>query len=704
MIMAEGVIPMVKTHDTGTDCYLWIAAGVLFLLVFAAYSNTFESTWHLDDYPNVVNNKNLHLKELTRESLVKTFYSRERSFSEIYRPVACLTFAFNWYLGQNNVVGYHLVNISFHFITAFFLFLTIFNLYRSPNLVRGNCQHRYGIALLAAALWALNPIQTQAVTYIVQRMAIMAAMFCIIAIYFYVNCRLNKKTWHQGLYIAGCAVSYVLAIGSKENAVVLPVALFLIEAVFFQNLNSPRVKKILTVTAITIGFLMVVVFAYCIINANELVFLKGYRHRSFSLGQRLMTQPGIIVFYLSQLLYPMPNRLSIEHDFVLASSPFEPWTNIPAFLLLMIILGFAFFQVRKRPVLAFALLFFFVNQLIESSLLPLEMVFEHRNYLPSLFLFFPVSAGLFWLVDCYGEKNRFLQRLLAVSMILFVAGAGISTFTRNRAWATEKSLWEDAIRKAPGRARPAYNLAKHYAGIGQLDAAEQLYRRALVLAASRPDYSRMMSFNGLASIYFGKQDYETAAGLCLKALEIDSGFENARYNLVLALAKLGRWDRVSEQLDLLLVRRENSKIYTFFKGEVLLKQKKPQAALGYFHKALKAGRQDKKTMLNAGIALHLMDRNSQAEWFLRQAKSKSPRDIRPYIYLIDIGMRTDNSAKTDMYLKELIGAVRVKTLAVKTRTCFEDYYLSQFSRELICSAVNERIFRLSDKLDRTGEL
>ena len=446
-----------------------------------------------------------------------------------------------------------------------------------------------------------------------------------------------------------------------------------------------------------------VICAYLIVNADDLSILKGYQHRSFTLWQRLMTEPRIIVFYLSQLFYPMSYRLSIEHDIILSNSLFEPWTNIPAILLIGLLIGIGLLQANKRPVVAFALVFYFVNHLVESSLLPLELVFEHRNYLPSLFLFFPIAAGLIWLMDYFNQKNRFIFRVLGAFMVLLVLGLGISTYARNMTWATEKTLWEDAIKKAPGRARPAYNLAKYYAGTGRLDVALQLYHKALVLESSRPAYSRALSLNGMASIYYMKQDYENVVKFCQRSLEIDPGFETARYNLALALAKLDRWDDVSDEIDRLLAGRRNSKKYMVLKGELLFKQRKPAEALLYFRKALQLGPYDKKTLLYVGISLNLIQQYHQAEWFFRQVKSKWPGDIRAYIYLVDASMKAGGLDKTELYLDELVSAFKVHTLAAKMKNCLETFYLTHRARELLCSAVSDKIKRLSDDMARIGE-
>ena len=114
------------------------AFALLFFLVFLIYSNTFQASWHLDDYHNILENPWLKIENLQPQSIIQTFYASfdrgQYSKNKIYRPVVCLTLALNWYFGQDNPFGYHLVNIAVHFITAFMLFLTILALFESPAL------------------------------------------------------------------------------------------------------------------------------------------------------------------------------------------------------------------------------------------------------------------------------------------------------------------------------------------------------------------------------------------------------------------------------------------------------------------------------------------------------------------------------------------------------------------------------------------
>jgi len=379
----------------------------LFLLILIIYSNTFDAAWHLDDYQNITQNPHFYkIKNLNVSTLWASLHSPVSQ--RISRPVAMLSFAFNWYVGSDHVVGYHIVNLLIHLLTAFFLYLTILNLFKAPNL-KDRYQESAGfIALLAAVLWAIHPIQTQAVTYVVQRMACMAAMFYVFGLYCYIKARLESSKKFKIIMFLGCGLSFLLGLGSKENTVTFPIVLGLIEVLFFQDLNDRQTRRICFRGLIAGGILIFLGGAVMFLNGNPLSLLKESDFRHFTPTQRLMTEPRIVVFYLSQIFYPIISRYSIEHDIAVSTSLLDPWSTLPGIILVLVLIGIGLSQMKKRPILSFTILFFFLNHVIESSFIALELVFEHRNYLPSLFLFLPVAVVIKWLFDYYKKRNRSL--------------------------------------------------------------------------------------------------------------------------------------------------------------------------------------------------------------------------------------------------------------------------------------------------------
>lgn len=171
--------------------------GFLFAIVFVIYGNTFHASWHMDDYHNIVDNPHLHITDIKPETVIQTFYSsydggKYRS-EKLYRPVACLSFALNCYFGGRNVFGYHIVNLTIHLFAAFILYLVIRKLLQSPGIGGGYRENEFIIAAFSAALWAAAPIQTQAVTYIAQRMASLSAMFYLLGLYCFLKGRTDLR-------------------------------------------------------------------------------------------------------------------------------------------------------------------------------------------------------------------------------------------------------------------------------------------------------------------------------------------------------------------------------------------------------------------------------------------------------------------------------------------------------------------------------
>ncbi|MBU4131640.1 MAG: hypothetical protein KKF12_12540, partial [Proteobacteria bacterium] len=367
--------------------FLIPAAVLLGLFVFVVYSNTFNASWHFDDYINIVKNPHIMVSDLYPKTLINTFYAStdngRYAGKNLYRPIPMFTFALNWYWGKDSVTGYHCVNIGIHFLSALFLFLSILNLLKTPNIAAWLTENRYAIALLSSLLWAIHPIQTQAVTYIVQRMTAMAAMFFIASLYGYVKARLTRHAFKKVLFFSISMVLFVCAVLSKENAVMLPLVLLILEFVFFQDLSDKKIRNRALVFAFFGVIAFIILSTSLFLDNNLLKFLEGYEKRSFTLAQRLMTEPRIVIHYLYQIFYPVDSLYSLENNLPLSLSLFSPWTTLPSMCAILALMAAGLWHIRKYPIFGFAVFFFFLNHFIESSFFPLELRFEHRNYLPS---------------------------------------------------------------------------------------------------------------------------------------------------------------------------------------------------------------------------------------------------------------------------------------------------------------------------------
>jgi tetratricopeptide (TPR) repeat protein len=635
---------------------------LLFLIVLAAYSNALQTAWHLDDYPNIVENSRLHITDLSSDSIFKTFFAHPVSGNGFRRPMVWPTFAINWYLGKDDVTGYHALNLFIHFLTGSILFFTILNLFKSPNLRGKYSGAEPSIALFAATLWAINPIQSQAVTYIVQRMALMAAMFYILGIYFYVKARTNTSPFKRIFYYLGCFLSFVCACGSKENAIMLPAALFLTEIVFYQNLSLTKTRRVLLGVATGTGLLVIIAGAIFFMKEEPPFFLKGYAFRPFSLAERLMTEPRILMHYLSQIFYPLPNRLSIHHDVMVSTSLWQPWTTLPSIAGVLILIVLGGLQIQKRPILAFSILFFFMNHLVESTILPLELVFEHRNYLPSLFLFWPISVGIHWLLSNFRQKKPFFYKMTFAFSIFLIMGLATSTFIRNMAWATEQTLWTDALRKAPGSSRPYFRLAEYYSKQGRLDESIALLKKGFSLRHQMPKQAEVIFYNNMGNTYRKKHEYEKAIQYLKQALEIVPNDTIVRKNMALVFIDSQRWLEAAEHIDILIKKRYNSEVYLNLKALILIKQNKLEEAIPYLADALRLAPNSRETLLYAGVTQSLLGRYEKADWFLKRAHSIYPKDPLILVCLADNSLRARKNEAADSYLDSLLTVMDEKKL------------------------------------------
>ncbi|MBW2049159.1 MAG: tetratricopeptide repeat protein [Deltaproteobacteria bacterium] len=455
------------------------ACVVLLTLILIVYSNTFHASWHFDDVNNILKNRPLHLSGLGLTEIKKTFTAHWSGTGKLYRPVACLSFAVNYYLGGTEVAGYHWVNILIHILSSIFLYLFVYHTLNLPLLKGRYGSNSYFIALLSATLWAVNPVQTQSVTYIVQRMTSMAGMFSIMAIYFYLKGRISSGNPKKLIHYLACGGSGLLALGSKETALMLPMVILLYDLFLIQGVTKRSLKRyslfFLMAVVVCLGFALVLE-GPSILDPQWIA--AGYWNKGFTLWQRLLTGPRIILFYISLLLYPMPDRLCLEHGITLSTGLFTPVSTLISILTLGLILSLAVAVAKKRPLISFCIIFFFMNHLVEASVFPLELIFEHRNYLPSMLFFVPIAI-LFSAGISYFAERRPLRWLITGFMVLLIVGWGNATFLRNGVWYSDETLWLDCAEKYPQLARPRHNLGVYYGNRGMPEKAVSEYLAAL---------------------------------------------------------------------------------------------------------------------------------------------------------------------------------------------------------------------------------
>lgn len=503
----------------------FLALLLLSAVTITIYSHTLGSPFVLDDSANILKNQYIRIADLKPESL----YNAAFKSLLIKRPVSNISFALNYYFGHYNVLGYHIVNIFIHMTSGMVLYLFLRITLNISSPIRPQARL---ISFFVALIWLVHPVQTQSVTYIVQRMTGMAALFYLLTMLLYAKARmLNEqgrlKTRKKGityahLYIIGAFFSGIIALGSKENSVTLPFFLILYEWFFFQDMKQDWLKRNGVYFLGIFSLFLLLVFIY--VGGNPFAkILSQYQTRDFSLVQRLLTESRVVIYYLTLLAFPHPSRLNLEHDFPLSYSLTDPVTTIVSIGFIIGMLIVAILIAGKERLLSFCILWFLGNLVLESSFIGLEIIFEHRLYLPSMLIsIIPVTLFFRHIKSEYAAKGI---------LCLFIMVFSIWTYQRNQIWKDEITLFTDCVQKSPNKARPHISLGIALIRAGRNDEAMIVLSKAVQLnpksASAHNSYGVALSIGG---------DFEQAIPHFEEAIRILPIYKEAKHNLDKALA------------------------------------------------------------------------------------------------------------------------------------------------------------------------
>ncbi|WP_339137801.1 MAG: tetratricopeptide repeat protein [Candidatus Electrothrix sp. GW3-4] len=677
----------------------FVHTGLIICFTLLLYGNILSNGWHLDDTGNILHNTPLHLTFLQLDTLFKTFYAHPESTGKLYRPISNFSFALNWFFGKDNPVGYHLVDISIHLLSAIILYLSCIQLLNTPALRRKNYSHiqKKNIALLAAILWLTAPIHTSAVTYIVQRMAQLASLFSVSAIFFYLQTRLTRRNSrvYQLTYLTGFLCCALLALASKENAILLFPSLALIEGIFFlqfakiQNFAQQKRKIFFLLFLLLSGGILFLSLDIIAAQANS------YGHRNFTFQERILTQPRILLFYLSQFFYPTASRLSIAHDITLSTSLFSPWQTLPAIAASIGLIIFGIMCIHKRALLSFAILYYFLNHLVESTIIPLELIFEHRNLLPSLFLFLPLSA---FVSDKINEK-KWVPVVVTIACTFFLVQSGLATINRNKAWRNTGTLNEDAVKKAPRNARAKLNLAGWYTQQKKYEEAFNLCEKAEKLAEGEASQNTIIPIARMqkGSIAYELGQTEKAAEYFQQAYSLHKSYTAAAEKLIAVLIELTRYDDALRIIAERSILKKDPKLL-LLRASVFLRQGNPSEALASYRQAELFYRNLPLVTVGKGKASVMLGKHNEAAKLLNKAAQQN----EPMAMLLQIENNLLASRKQEAraQLNQLLRAVPLIRLLNDLNSAGKDPFQIPLNTKLVRQAVLKAALRMSLNLDR----
>lgn len=572
--------------------------------------------FYLDDFGNLTNSA-LHIEDLSYDSILQSLSGGTLKT----RPVSNFSFALNYLIDGYDVQGYHLVNIILHICSSFFLFLLL----RATLFLPIN-REKYGrfssLAFFTAVLWLVHPVATQSVTYIVQRMNSMAVMFCLLSMLLYVTGRKyqvlrghHPQKLKTFFLFTGSGFAGLLAIGSKEIAATLPVIILTYEWFFFQNLSLTWLRRRLPWIIGAVAIICLLAFFYLNGHLLQTFFSNDCQGRDFTRAERILTQFRVIVHYIGLLLYPHPSRLFLDYNFSLSSSLFEPLTTFISAGLLISTLMAAILLSRKERLLSFCLLWFFGNLVIESSVICLEIIFEHRTYLPSTFFILFLTATLYRI----SNNNRAISLFLIGVILLF----GYWTIARNKVWQDPEILWEDCIIQYPDKARTHNNLGTALYRNEKLQEAEQQFLIAIDLYRKGAKYKAIYHSN-LGLVYVKTGRTPEAVEQFTTAIQLNPKFYMAYNHLSDLYEKQGMiHEAITGYRQALKISpgylKSNGGL-----GKILLQQGHPAEALPYLEKASHQKPIDVSIHLNLGEVLLQLGRKDEAITIFQQVLETDP--------------------------------------------------------------------------------
>jgi tetratricopeptide (TPR) repeat protein len=460
--------------------YIYVV--ILVLLTVIIYIPSLDIPFVFDDLPNIVLNLEVHAEKFA--DLGRVPDSRVSGS----RPLALLSFAVNHWLGGLNIFGYHVFNILVHVLNVILLYQLLLIIPETRSAGTGTPvaadpdQHRK-TAFWATALWAVNPVQTQAVTYIVQRMTSMATFFYLAGLYLYLAWRTRKLSTR--LAVPLLLGAFGLGLACKEIVLTLPLALILLDFIFFPKLWRKGLPFLAA------GVLLSVCMGLYYLQGRLPDLLTTPPHRNFNSLERIMTQWRVVWHYLSLFILPIPDRLHLTYNLAVSRSLLSPWTTIPALVAIVTSVASVILLRRRFPVVAWAVLFFFLTLAPESTFINLELAFIHRLYLPSLFLVFGV---LYYLPAATIKKAGPL-------LLLLIALWSYWTITRNDEWQNNETFWAANIERGAATARAKNNLASALIDAGRLDEALARIEEGLEIAERDEDRKALLYNKAYALFY-----------------------------------------------------------------------------------------------------------------------------------------------------------------------------------------------------------
>lgn len=359
----------------------WLLALIL-LIAVGIYLPGLHGDFFFDDFPNLILNRQIQITALTPEALLESMAASPAS--PFGRPLSQLSFAINHALAGFSPYSFKAVNLGLHLANGALVYALIGLL---ASLTLADRAARL-LALWVAAVWLLHPINLTPVLHVVQRMTLLAGFFTLAALVLYTWTRLHcRRPGAAALFYALALLAWFAAFFSKESGLLWPLYVVALELILFSR-SAPSARRV--AWAMLAAFCLGLGLALWHIGLSWLD--QGYQIRDFDMRERLLTESRALWFYARLLIFPALPEFSLYHDdFAISRNLLSPPVTLAAMLGWGLIAAYALASARRAPLFSLGLIWFLIGHSLESTILPLELVQEHRNYLAGIGLILAVS-------------------------------------------------------------------------------------------------------------------------------------------------------------------------------------------------------------------------------------------------------------------------------------------------------------------------
>jgi hypothetical protein len=334
---------------------------VALVATFLVYQRGLSGPFLFDDGPNIIHNTDIAIHDFNPDALKQAAFSGHSG--PLQRPLSMVSFAANYYATGLDPYYFKLTNLVIHLFNGIGIFILtwlLLDFYRKRFEPCLPVAHSQWVSLAVASAWLLHPFNLTSVLYVVQRMASLSALFSIWGLVLFLWGRTRLYEGKKGILpmLASLLLFTPLAALSKENGVLLPLFLLVVEVTLFTfHAEKPAIRRFLTgFYVLSVAVPAAVALGY--LSMHSAWLLAGYKTRDFTLTERVMTEARVVWFYIGQILLPSTAQMGLYHDDIATSRGWlQPISTALAMAGVIGLFGLSFFARKKAPIIAFGMLF-----------------------------------------------------------------------------------------------------------------------------------------------------------------------------------------------------------------------------------------------------------------------------------------------------------------------------------------------------------